>query len=97
MAGTKVSLIPMFRIIVIHKNKLANRFIRSCQVPYITFLLELQRDSDEAEIIMKQGAKIVFPFQAGACSQDSSLKTGILKLLRMSKEYVLVLKRTHCS
>ena len=66
MAGTKVSLIPMFRIIVIHKNKLANRFIRSCQVPYTTFFLELQRDSDEEEIIMKQGAKIVFPFQAGA-------------------------------
>ena len=47
------------------KDKPANRYKRTCQVPYpSTFLADLQRDSDE-EIVMKPGEKIVFPLKTG--------------------------------
>ena len=66
MSGAKVSLISIFQIMDSHKDKPANRYKRTCQVPYTTFLSDLKRDSDEEEIILKPGAKIVFPIQAGA-------------------------------
>ena len=49
MAGTTVSLISIFQIIASQKDKPANHYKRTCQVPYTPFLSDLQRDSDEEQ------------------------------------------------
>ena len=49
------------------KDKPANRYKCTCQAPYpSTFLADLQKDSDDEEIILKPGEKIVFPPSKGA-------------------------------
>ena len=62
MAGTKVSLISNIQTLTSYKDKSAKRYKRTCQIPYASFLSNLQRDSDEEEVLLEPGAKIVFPF-----------------------------------
>ena len=57
------------------KYKPANRYKRTCQAPYpSTFLADLQRDSDDEEIILKPGEKIVFPLKDGVHFQRFIIK-----------------------
>ena len=65
MAGTKISFISNTSVSS-NKDKSAKRYKRTCQIPYASFLSDLQRDSDEEEIFMEPGAMTIFPFRSGA-------------------------------
>ena len=93
MAGSKVSHIKTFWIS--NEDKPANRYKRTCQVPYPSvFLADLQKDSDD-EGVMESGLRVELPFQEGSnFKKFLKYSTEILYLLWRSKEYSAVLKRT---
>ena len=55
-------------------SKVGNTFTVH-KVPYQSvFLADLQKDSDDEDIVMKPGEKIVFPLRAGAHFQRFNIK-----------------------
>ena len=80
-----------------HEDKPATRYKRTCQVSYTTFLSELQQDSDDEEIIMKPGAKIVFPFRAGAHFSIFIVKYRNTEDIEKVKRVRSNFERIHCS
>ena len=82
-----------FHNIASRKDKSANSYKRTCQIPYAGFLSDLQRDSDEEETILKLGAKILFPLRAGATFSRFVIKHRNTEAVEDVK--TAVLKRTH--